>query len=122
MIHSPPIYFTLYPSLSLFIFHFSKIITQSRQASCVSLSVTALVLSYWMGFCCFFVFFFFPSSLYQFNSFPFYKVSADVDRNTLQQLSKSNCICVRLFSTFYSYISRKGFIMPDAFISARVLP
>lgn len=59
--------------------------------------------------------------LYQYDGFPFHKASADVDWNTLQQLSKSNCVCPSLLVP-HVRSQKKGLLMPDAFISATVLP
>lgn len=81
-------------SLSHSVFNFFRIITASRRASCVSpssLSSRAVLVDVFSLF--FFVFFYFLQPRYQFNSFPFYKVSADADWNTLRRLSKSNCMC-----------------------------
>lgn len=100
-----------------FFFFLPRIIKKPEQASPVPpfVSLSAVLTDECAGFFCVLL------SLCQLNGFPFHKVSADVDWNTLRQLSKSNCVCPS-FLVPHVRSQKRGFIKPNAFISATVLP
>lgn len=80
---------------------FFRIIKKSKQAPLVPLSVSLSAPSPRMNVSFLFSFFFPPGPLYQLDSFPFYKVSADADWNTLRQLSQ-----IKLRVSIFSSLAR----------------